>query len=481
MKLPHFLSGSSKNKDEKKVQDEKLGNEFIEFLKNMRTISRKANSQVSAPMDTAIVAGGIVGGNVKIIQAKTNDLHNQISNASSATDQITANVRNFSGLIEKQNAALAQTGTAVDRMSASANSVTEITGQKLAVAGKLRDSIKKGGQDVMVTAHAITEVTDTISAVVDVIKVIDNIAAQTNLLAMNAAIEAAHAGELGKGFSVVAAEVRKLAESTTENSKAIGESLKKIISQIRSAKEASENSGATFEDIHEEVDKFVGAFTEISQATTELSAGTQQIITSMSDLEHVSAEISSGSKEMAIGSDNIDSSLRKIKDFSTGLVDDMTNIEQKVYDISGAQSGIALYMVETNKSIEGFYKKMETDGFLPQEEQLFNYDLILLMHRNWLIQLRAFLDGRKEGLKATPEDHLKCDLGRWIYGEGERFRDSKTFQTLEGKHKEFHANAGEIIRVKTAGNQSLAEDKYKNLMEDYRMVLSLLDKLKNEK
>ncbi|MCL2318475.1 MAG: CZB domain-containing protein, partial [Treponema sp.] len=156
------------------------------------------------------------------------------------------------------------------------------------------------------------------------------------------------------------------------------------------------------------------------------------------------------------------------------------SIEEKIYDISGAQSGIAQYMVDTNKSTENFFRMMEEHGDLPEEDALFNYDLILLMHRNWLIQLRAFLDGRKENLKATSEDHLKCDLGKWIYGDGKRFQQSKIYKTLEEQHKKFHEKAGEIIQAKTR-DKSLAEKKYQELMDEYRTVVSLLDQLRKEK
>ena len=454
---------------------------FSKLLLDMREKSRKSNAQVSVPMDTAIIAGGLVGKNVKIIQDKTQNLHDQISSASAAIEEITASVNHFNGVVEKQDVALSQTGAAVEEMSASVDSVTLVTRQKTEAAAKLRDIIDKGGEGVTTTARAIAEVTVAINAVADVIKVINDVAAQTNLLAMNAAIEAAHAGEFGKGFAVVASEVRKLAESTTANSRAIEDSLKKIITQIKSAQIAGESAGTTFEKIHKEVDNFVGAFAEISQSTAKLSAGTGQIIHSMEDLKQVSLEISGGSREITIGANSVDSSLRGIKDFSTGLVEDMGNIEEKIYDISGAQSGIAQYIVETNKNIEGFFNTLEDSGELPKGEELFNYDLIVLMHRNWLIQLRAFLDGRKTGLKATTEDYQKCDLGRWIYGDGKRFEHGSTYKALETEHKLFHGKAGAIIQAKTDGNTALAEEKYQELMDDYHKVVSLLNTLKQER
>jgi methyl-accepting chemotaxis protein len=429
-------------------------------------------------MDTAIVAGGNVGGSCKKIQSDTEDLFGQISSVASALDEITANAHSFHGLIQKQNAVISNTDSAVEEMSASMGVVIDVTRQKMDAAGNLKEIIAKGGEGVKSTSRAIEEVTIGITAVADVIKVINSIAAQTNLLAMNAAIEAAHAGEFGRGFAVVASEVRKLAESTTTNSKAIAESLKSIIEQINVAKTVGESAGLSFRNIEKEVDKFVEGFAEISETTAELSTETRQIVSSLEDLKQVASEISSGSKEIETGSVSVDDSLRVIKDFSNTLRDNMGEMNEQIRDISGAQSSIATYMVETNRSIENFFQLMVDQGGLTNEEEPFNYGLILLMHRNWLIQLRAFLDDRKDNLKATSEDHLKCDLGKWIYGDGKRFQNNKTYIELEKDHQKFHQLAGEIIKTQSEGNTVKAEELYQNLMNDYRQVISKIDSLR---
>jgi methyl-accepting chemotaxis protein len=479
MKMPQFLVRSL-IKEEKPAGD-RYSRKFSELLKNMRSVSRKVNRQVSGSMDTAIVTSGIIGGNIKKIQTKTRVLHDQISTASVALEQIVTNIHTFNTGMDKQNTAISQTGAAVEEISAAMDSVNTVTREKMAAAEKLQETIKKGGEWVTTTAKETEGVTTAIGGVTGVIKTIDDIAAQTNLLAMNAAIEAAHAGEFGKGFAVVATEVKKLAESTAKNSRTIAESLQGIISQIKSAKAASENAGNSFANIEKEVGKFVGAFAEISHSMDELSTGAKQIFNSMEGLQHVSAEISEGSGEIYAGTNSLDSVLRHVKDFATGLVSDMDLIEERICDLSGAQGGIMQFAVESNKNTENFYREMEKEGSLEEEKELFNHDLIVLMHRNWLVQLRAFLDNRKEGLKATVEDHQRCDLGKWIYGNGLRFGETRSYRKLEEEHKRFHASAGAIIQAKLEKNTALAEEGYQKLMDGYHTVVSLLGALQNEK
>ncbi|OQY32246.1 MAG: hypothetical protein B6241_11625 [Spirochaetaceae bacterium 4572_59] len=120
------------------------------------------------------------------------------------------------------------------------------------------------------TNQTILQTASRIDAIQEMLEVINNVASQTNLLSMNAAIEAAHAGDSGKGFAVVADEIRKLAESTQENANAIGRDLSEIVDKINATTELGRQSKDAFGKIEQKVEVFVDAFREISSSLKKL-------------------------------------------------------------------------------------------------------------------------------------------------------------------------------------------------------------------
>jgi len=160
----------------------------------------------------------------------------------------------------------------------------------------------------------------------------ENIASQTNLLSMNAAIEAAHAGEAGKGFAVVADEIRKLAESSGEQSKTIGTVLKKIAESIKKITVSTDNVLARFEAIDTGVKTVSLQEENIRNAMEEQGQGSKQVLQSVGTMNELTQQVKSGSEEMLNGSQEVmheSQNLEKVTQEITGGMNEMaTGAEQ---------------------------------------------------------------------------------------------------------------------------------------------------------
>ncbi|MBN1646784.1 MAG: hypothetical protein JW874_02010 [Spirochaetales bacterium] len=158
---------------------------------------------------------------------------------------------------------------------------TRVQDQKSKIAA-LVDNSRLGESEMDESMKAISTISASVSNMLDIAQVITEIASRTNLLAMNAAIEAAHAGESGKGFAVVADEIRKLAEETSTNSKEITDKLSSIVDQIQNAAEKSNNAGSSFRSIADNISQVSNLFENINQSTGKMTHNTREIINQIS-------------------------------------------------------------------------------------------------------------------------------------------------------------------------------------------------------
>jgi methyl-accepting chemotaxis protein len=188
----------------------------------------------------------------------------------------------------------------------------------------------------------------------------ENIASQTNLLSMNAAIEAAHAGETGKGFAVVAGEIRKLAESSGTQSKTIGNVLKKIKTAIDKITKSTENVLTKFEAMDSGVRTVVDQEGNIRNAMEEQGQGSRQVLNSVGGITEITRQVKSATGEMLEGSKEVmreSQNLEKITHEITGGMNELANganeINLAVNNVSEISTknreGIASLMREVSK------------------------------------------------------------------------------------------------------------------------------------
>lgn len=184
---------------------------------------------------------------------------------------------------ESQSSVINETSAAIEQMTASIRSINAVTRERQGAVRELSKSTVDGREIVAASSRSMEAVESSTGAILDIVKVISAVAAQTNLLAMNAAIEAAHAGDAGRGFAVVADEIRKLSEQTSKSVKAVTDTVKGTINDIRKAGEGNDKAVASFSTIAREAELVSGAMQEIIDGLDELSKGTDEINRGVSD------------------------------------------------------------------------------------------------------------------------------------------------------------------------------------------------------
>ena len=227
--------------------------------------------------------------------------------ADKAVELIKINIENLSALVEDQTASVNASSSAIEEMTANIQSVTKTLVENNKHVDSLIEASENGKNGLQTVAEKIQEIARDSEGLMEINSVMDNIASQTNLLSMNAAIEAAHAGEAGKGFAVVADEIRKLAESSGEQSKTTATMLKKIKASIDSITNSSNEVLDRFGAIDTGVKTVSQYENNIKNAMEEQELGGRQILESISRLKEITESVKKGSVDMAAsGSDLID-------------------------------------------------------------------------------------------------------------------------------------------------------------------------------
>ncbi len=348
----------------------KLAGSFNNFVDSLREVidrikgdademKQQRNELVSNTEETAS-ASNEISANVRNINGEIDSLDNEVQNVSSAVEELTRTVDMLQDNTETQASAVAQSTSSIEQMMASLDSVAGTVRSKQESAQNLSDTIEEGGKVVEQSREATEKIVQLAGRISEISEVISGVASQTNLLAMNAAIEAAHAGEAGKGFAVVADEIRKLAETSQTNSKEITTSIEEILESVDVASKAAKSSSDTFTLITKETKETVDAFNEIYSSTEELSQGSKQILEAIGELNNVATQVKESAEEMKNSVGIVKSAAGKVNNISTTVKTGIKEIETGTSEIAEAMAHVEQISQQISSSIEKVVEEVDT-------------------------------------------------------------------------------------------------------------------------
>ncbi len=360
--LTHRISINTNDEIGKLAKDINESMDIIEQSIQTTQVSSTKNRDIttifSERISKILYAISQISININNMNKQFQVLTDSINTSSTSVEQISSSVNNLFNQVSNQSAAVAQTSASIEEMNSSIKNVANITKQRKEAVENLKLITINGGEKVDTTNQLISEISKKIDDMQEMILIINNVSLQTNLLAMNAAVEAAHAGEYGKGFAVVADEITKLAESTGLNASNISESLNEIIERIKQSLTSSQESGDAFSTINKQVNEVVNTFDEISLSSEELLNGSNEILNTTTNLLNITEEIKNGSSEIKAGIDGINNSMASIKDITNDNNKNMNNINNKTIEVDSNMSDISDLAQENILNVETLNKEL---------------------------------------------------------------------------------------------------------------------------
>lgn len=348
-----------------------MGKMFQQFVQSMNKDLRQVEKISNLLDSSSIKARNYLQKEMQIsiesMKKDITEIDHQTENSTAGIEELAATVeemsRNISSITNnmvRQSSAVEEGASSIEEMVRNIENTATMSMKSSEISKNLNNVSMEGTSAVRDSIQSIREVSDYSQQIIKLINLITNIAKQTNLLAMNAAIEAAHAGDAGKGFAIVADEIRRLSEDTNKNARDIGEVVSSIVNRIDDSVRLAEKAGLGLETIGAYTGQNMQIITQLSVALQEQSNGAKEILKATEEIVKITEEVKISMIEQKNANDEFAVALRELRDTAA---DNLSHIKSHLDSTNHVLNSIENIreIIEENQKMSG-----ELRGFVTQ-------------------------------------------------------------------------------------------------------------------